>query len=90
MCDKQFFKVVNAHLKQRAFFQILEPDGRQVGSATFEGQGVRVDMVNPLNNRKHWSFGPFSSDMKLRVEITNDSGQGKFVPSTMVGPLTVS
>jgi len=81
--------VVNASYKQRAFFEVLASDGRQVAAATFEGQGVRVHLKNVINNREHWSFGPFDFAATLHIVITHDRGNG-FVPSKMVGPLAIT
>ncbi|THU76552.1 hypothetical protein K435DRAFT_974386 [Dendrothele bispora CBS 962.96] len=80
--------VVSADYKQRAFFEVRR-DGVVIASATFEGQGNRVNMKNIMDNREHWSFGPFDFDATLYVVISNQPHGGTYRPSKMVGPLTI-
>ncbi|THU77832.1 hypothetical protein K435DRAFT_877338 [Dendrothele bispora CBS 962.96] len=42
-----------------------------------------------MNNREHWSFGPFDFDATLYVAISNQPHGGTYRPSKMVGPLTI-
>ena len=87
--DKKCFYIVNAERQQRAYFEVKDTIGRTVASATFEGQGVRVYLVDVFNNRPHWSFGPFNFNAHLFVTISNFHN-GRWNVSKMVGPLEVS
>ncbi|KAJ7595437.1 hypothetical protein C8J56DRAFT_1042536 [Mycena floridula] len=80
--------VVNAEYAQRAEFKIYR-GGDLAASATFEGKGVRVHLKDVFNNREHWSFGPFNFEATLHVTISHDKGSGQYVPSKMVGPLSI-
>ena len=51
----------------RSFFEVKDTTGRMVASATLEGQGMRVYLVDVFNNRPHWSFGPFYYSARLYI-----------------------
>ena len=58
-------------------------------SAIFEGKGDHVTLKNVANNDEYLSFGPFDSEAVLEVTIVHRRG-AIYIPSKMVGPLTVS
>lgn len=87
--DNQYFQLVNAGDKQRAFVKIVQQDGGE-HSVTLEGQGVRVHMKDTSDESKEYkSFGPFTGDATIYITITHKR-DGVWKNSKTVGPLSVS
>ncbi|KAG8871932.1 hypothetical protein FRB97_008179 [Tulasnella sp. 331] len=80
--------VVNALREQQVYCEVKRADGTQIAAATMEAQGNRSTLKNVMNNRPHWSFGPFDFEATIFVRITHKR-DGSWANSKVVGPLTV-